>query len=304
MAKPTKNEILLETGTNELEVMEFTIADRHFGINVSKVVEIMRYVPVTPMPNSNPFIEGVFKPRTEILTLVNLAAYMGLPSCENEDRDIFIITNFNKAQSAFHVHSVVAIHRISWDKVEKPDSSIYGGEEGLATGIARIGDRLITIIDFEKILVDISPAHGIQMGEVDKLGKRSTVKKPILIAEDSATLERMMCESLERAGYVNLIHCSNGKEAWDTLNNLKNLGGSITDHVACIVTDIEMPQIDGHHLTKLVRDDQALRMLPIIIFSSLITDEMYNKGRTVGATAQVTKPDVVKLISMIDQYIL
>jgi len=176
-----KKEILLETGTNELEVMEFTVANRHFGINVSKVVEIMQYDKVTPMPNSNPFVEGVFKPRDVIMTVINLASYMGLPPSENEERDILIVTNFNKVTTAFHVHTVEAIQRISWTTIEKPDATIYGGEEGLATGIARYDDRLITIVDFEKILVDISPQAGIQLSEIERMGHRSRNTRPLMI---------------------------------------------------------------------------------------------------------------------------
>lgn len=304
MSESKKKEILLESGTNELEVMEFTIADRHFGINVAKVVEIMQYNRVTPMPNSNPFVEGVFKPRDAIMTVINLAAYMGLPPSESEERDILIITNFNKISSAFHVHTVEAIHRISWQDIEKPDAAIYGGEEGLATGIARFDGRLITIIDFEKILVDISPQAGIQISEITRMGHRSRNTKPILIAEDSPLLERMLLEALEKSGYVNVICCSNGKEAWDKLKAFKETGKPIAEQVACIITDIEMPQMDGHRLTKLIKDDRELGIVPVIIFSSLINDEMKAKGETLGASAQLSKPEIGNLVTLIDKFIL
>lgn len=299
-----KKEILLESGTNELEVMEFTIADRHFGINVAKVVEIMKTQPVTPMPNSTPFIEGVFKPREEIMTVINLAAYMALPPSQNEDRDILIITNFNKLQTAFHVHTVEAIHRISWQDIEKPDKTIYGGEEGLATGIARFDGRLITIVDFEKIITDISPESGIQLSEITRMGPRSTNSHPVLIAEDSPLLERMIVEALDKSGYTNVICCTNGLEAWEMLDNFKNSGVPIQEQVACIITDIEMPQMDGHRLLKLIRDDDELSFLPVIVFSSLINDEMRAKGEVLGATAQLTKPEIGNLVSTIDRYIL
>lgn len=304
MANSKKSEILLESGTNELEVMEFTVADRHFGINVAKVVEIMQYNEVTPMPNSNPYVEGVFKPRDAIMTVINLASYMGLPPSENDERDILIITHFNKVSSAFHVHTVEAIHRISWKDIEKPDASIYGGEEGFATGIARFDNRLITIIDFEKIVVDISPASGIQMNDIEKMGERAANAKPVLVAEDSPLLERMILEALGKSGFSNVTCCSNGLEAWETLQSYKSAGGPVTQYVACVITDIEMPQMDGHHLTKLIREDDKLSVLPVIIFSSLIDREMRLKGEQVGATAQITKPEIGSLVKVIDQYIL
>ncbi len=299
-----KNEILLESGTNELEVMEFTIGDRHFGINVAKIVEIMQYGPVTPMPNSNPFVEGIFKPRDKIMTVIDLGSYMGFPASDTIERSIFIITNFNKSNTAFHVHAVDGIHRISWESIEKPDPTIYGGEEGLATGIARFDNRLITILDFEKILADISPDTGIQIEDVKTLGKRSIDDRPILIAEDSPLLEKMIQECLEQAGFVNLTMCTNGKEAWDLLQKYKSTGDSITNHVCCIVTDIEMPKMDGHRLLKCIREDDVLKVLPVIVFSSLINEEMKIKGNMLGATAQITKPEIANLINLIDKHIL
>jgi two-component system chemotaxis response regulator CheV len=304
MTNPKKKEILLESGTNELEVMEFSIDGRAFGINVAKVVEILQYCKITAMPNSNPFVEGVFKPRDAIMTVVNLAAYMGLPPTEDESRNIFIITNFNKVNTAFHVHTVEGIHRISWEDIEKPDSTIYGGEDGLATGIARYDGRLITILDFEKILADISPDTSIKVSDINNLGTRSASVKPILVAEDSPLLEKMIIESLEKSGYSNLIVCTNGKEAWDKLREFKEMGGPLEEHVACVVTDLEMPKMDGHRLLKLIRDDAYLAGLPVIIFSSLINEEMKNKGNSLGATAQISKPEIANLVTLIDKHIL
>lgn len=264
----------------------------------------MQSLDVTPMPNSNPFIEGVFKPRNDIMTLINLPAYLGLPPSENGERDIYIITNFNKSNFAFHVHSVEEIHRISWENIEKPDSSIYGGSDGLATGIARIGDRLITIIDFEKIITDINPEAGIQLSEIDKLGDRPPSDKPILIAEDSPLLERMIVEALGKSGYSNVLCCTNGKEAWDLLESFKEQDKPISNFVTCVITDIEMPKMDGHRLTKLIRSDEKLKGLPIIIFSSLINEEMMEKGISIGATAQISKPEIGNLVHLIDRYSL
>jgi two-component system chemotaxis response regulator CheV len=229
---------------------------------------------------------------------------LGLPPLESAERDIYIITNFNQSNFAFHVHSVEEIHRISWENIEKPDSAIYGGTDGLATGIARIGDRLITIIDFEKIITDINPESGIQLSDIDKLGQRESSDKPILIAEDSPLLERMIVEALGKSGYSNVICCMNGKEAWDLLEEYKQNDTPISNYVTCVITDIEMPKMDGHRLTKLIRGDEKLKGLPIIIFSSLINDEMKEKGISIGATAQISKPEIGNLVHLIDKYSL
>lgn len=300
--KPMKqNDILLESGTNELEIMEFTIAGEIFGINVAKVREILKYSPFKPMQNAHPVIEGIFKPREEVITIVDLAKYLQLPPSENQDRDIFMISNFNNMVFAFHVHTVVGIDRISWTKIQKPDKIIYGGEEGVATGIAQFEDRLITILDFEKIISEISPETGIQYEDLERLGPRVRSTKPILIAEDSMLLSKMIVEALHRSGYVNTVKTDNGQEAWDYLCEAKTSGDGIKDHVALLVTDIEMPQMDGHRLTKLVKEDSILREIPVILFSSLIDEQMRIKGEQLGADAQITKPEIANLVSLIDR---
>lgn len=295
------NEILLEAGTNELEIMEFVIDDQLYGINVAKVREIMMISPVISMQKSHPHIEGVFKPRDKVITVVDLAKYLGLGESKNPSRDIFIITNFNNLDFAFHVHSIVGIDRIYWSQMRKPDSLIYGGDEGVATSIAEFEGRLITILDIEKIIAEISPATGIQVSDIEQLGDRERSDKTVLICEDSMLLSKLIIESLQKAGYVNIIKTENGKEAWDYLETLRKYGKDIHNHVSCIVSDIEMPQIDGHRLTKLVKTDNVLKNIPLILFSSLISDEMRVKGKQLGADDQITKPEIVKLVNIIDR---
>lgn len=302
--QPVKQtEILLESGTNELEIMEFTIAGELFGINVAKVREIMMCIPIKPMPNAHMHVEGVIKPRDKLISVINLPQYLNLPTQEDNTHDIFIVANFNQLDFAFHVHTVVGIDRISWTKMQKPDRVIYGGGEGVATGIAEFENRLITILDFEKIVAEISPETGIQLSDIDAMGPRNRIEKPILIVEDSMLLSKMIIESLHRAGYVNTIKTDNGREAWDFLAEAKTSGDPIKQHVACIVTDIEMPQMDGHRLTKLVKDDSVLKVLPVILFSSLINEEMRIKGKQLGADEQISKPEIANLVSLIDRLI-
>ncbi|MCL2204732.1 MAG: chemotaxis protein [Defluviitaleaceae bacterium] len=290
----------------QLQLMEFIVAGGNFGINVAKVDEIMKYsqYPITPMPNSNPFVEGIFRPRTETMTVINLAAYMGLPPSEDEERDILIITKMNNIKTAFHVHGVMAIDNVDLSKIEKPDRTIYGEEEGMATGVAQVEERLITIIDFEKILMDINPQGAIMTRSLERFGSRPTSNKPILIVEDSPTLERLVMESLEKVGYVNLASTPNGKEAWDLLKQYKAAGGNIADHVSMVITDIEMPIMDGHRLLKLIREDDVLKDLPVVIFSTLITEDLRTIGERLKATAQVAKSDIADLVDLVDANIL
>ena len=292
--------ILLESGTNELEVLEFYIAGNSYGINVAKVREILPYKAPTLIPNAHPCIEGVFMPRDEIITIVDLAKNLGRPASENPGKDMYIVTNFNKLNVGFHVHRVVGIHRVSWSEITKPDATLNYDGAGVATGIIKKDDRLIVILDFEKIVSDISPETGLRVSDIDNLGPRERNATPILIAEDSALLGKLICDSISKAGYTNVTVTTNGQEAWDKLNEYK-AAGVLEEKVKLVITDIEMPQMDGHRLTKLIKDSAAFSHIPVVIFSSLVNDEMRRKGEALGADAQLSKPEIGNLVAEIDK---
>ena len=242
------SEILLETGTNEIEIMQFTIDGNLFGINVAKVREIMMSAPVRPMPHAHPAVEGIFKPRDIVITVVDLPKYLSGHEEEKHPKDLFIITNFNKMHIAFRVHTVVGISRISWADIQKPDNTVSGGPDGVATGIAQCGQDLVTILDFEKIVAEIAPQTGIQLSEVDELGPRERSDKPIWVAEDSILLSQMIRAALTKAGYTNVNMYANGAELWEQLRELRE-DEHLAEHVALVITDLEMPQMDGHRLS-------------------------------------------------------
>lgn len=294
--------ILLENGTNELEVLEFTLGGNHYGINVAKVREILTCEKITPVPNAHPCIEGIFMPRDTMITVVNLKKSIGLSS--QEDKGLLIITNFNKLNIAFRVDEVLGIHRVSWEEIIKPDATINQAGAGVSTGIIKLDNKLIIILDFEKIVTDISPETGLKVSEIDELGERERQNVPIVIAEDSPLLNRLITDSLKKAGYVNLIVNNNGKEAWDKISEMKRKGGDIHKQVGCVITDIEMPIMDGHRLTKLIKSDPLLEKVPVVIFSSLVNEEMRRKGEQLGADAQLAKPEIGNLVRQIDQLLI
>ncbi|MCI9558400.1 chemotaxis protein [Candidatus Ventrimonas sp. KK005] len=295
-----KEGILLESGTNEIEIMKFTIQGEFYGINVAKVKEIMMAEKVKAMPHAHPAVEGIFKPRDTLITVIDLGFYLTDECLEHKPRDLFIVTNFNKMTVAFRVQSIEGISRISWNDIQKPDKTLSHGEEGVATGIAQCAGELVTILDFEKIVAEIAPETTIQLSEVDQMGDRSICDKPLVIAEDSILLQKMIDEALQRAGFTNVTNFNNGQEAWDYLESIRH-DSDLYDKVNLIITDIEMPKMDGHRLTKLVKDDPRLKLLPVVIFSSLIDDQMRIKGSTLGADEQLTKPEIGNLVHVIDK---
>lgn len=293
--------ILLENGTNEWEVLEFVVAGNSYGINVAKIREIIPYQQVTPVPNSHPSIEGIFMPRDIMITAIDLKNC--LQQGQAEEKGLFIVTNFNKLDIAFHVDEVIGIHRVSWTEIIKPGSTVSNSEDGISTGIIKINGKLVIILDFEKIITDISPETGLKVTDIDALGERQRYDVPILIAEDSALLNKLIVDSLKKAGYGNLIHTENGQEAWDIICDCKKKG-TLDEHVKCIITDIEMPLMDGHRLTKLVKTDEETKDIPVVIFSSLVNDDMKKKGESLGADAQLSKPEIGNLVKVIDSLVL
>lgn len=294
--------ILLESGTNELEILEFRVGNNYYGINVAKIREIISYQKPTPIPNADPRIEGIFMPRDEIISIIDLAEVMHLPKPESPAGDMYIVTNFNQLNTAFHVNGVLGIHRVSWSDIVKPDSTINTAGEGMATGIIRIEGKLIIILDFEKIVSEINPETGLKVSDVEVMKNRKRNELPVLIAEDSALLSKMIVSCLQKAGYTNITTTDNGQECWNKLQEYL-ASGDVDEKVACIITDIEMPQMDGHRLTKLVKDSYALKHIPLIIFSSLVNEEMRRKGELLGADAQLSKPEIGQLVSAMDKLI-
>lgn len=296
-----ENNILLESGTNELEVLEFMVGQQSFGINIAKVSEILNYQPMIPVPDSPPEFEGVFTPRDKVISVIDLHKVLNKESGD-PSHDLLIICNFNQMDVGFHVSSVKGIQRISWEDIEKPPRISGDGTNNIATGIAKLSDRIILILDFEKIVSDINHSAALDATGINQADS-SKADKHIVIAEDSPFLNTLIQNTLADAGYRNMVSFDNGKDAWDYISGHKALPGNILDQISCVISDIEMPQMDGHHLTKLIKDDNVLCKIPVYLFSSLINEQMRAKGESVGADAQFSKPQIGLLINYINEHI-
>lgn len=291
------NKILLDVGTNEVEILSFTLGESIYGINVAKVKEVVPACPVEQVPGDNKVIYGVFKQRDEVITVIDLCQYLGIkPKYEHNNREIFLITNFNQFTIAFRVETVIDINRISWRDIRKPDLHTYCSNDVVVTGIiTNTYDKIISIIDFEKILFDILPETAMTTDKIEEFKGRDPRKSKLLIVEDSPLLMKVITECLTEVGYNNFHTCGDGEEAYNYLmDNVNNLD------INCVITDIEMPKMDGHRLTKLIKEDEKLRHLPVVIFSSLVSPHIYQKGFEVGADEQLSKPDIRNLVQMLD----
>ncbi|HLR42832.1 MAG TPA: chemotaxis protein [Pseudogracilibacillus sp.] len=300
----SQTDILLESGTNELEIVMFEIDSNLFGINVLKVREIINAMEVTPIPNSHHHVEGIIRLREEVLPVVNLAKVLKMKETAEPSKDKFIIAELNQVKIAFRVHHVSRIYRISWEQIEKP-TDLSAGDQAYAIGIIKLEDRMSILLDFEKVVVEIDPESGVNVDKIKELGPRERSTKQIVIAEDSAVLRQLLHDTLNEAGYENLKFFENGKEAWEYLDLIAEKDSFLPERdVNLIISDIEMPQMDGHHLTDKIKKHPKLHEIPVIIFSSLITRDLYHKGERVGANEQISKPEIVTLVEKIDELIL
>ena len=298
--------ILLEAGTNELEIVEFYLDEiegpdnktykGYYGVNVAKVLEIIRQPRITELPEvRHKAILGAFNLRSQIIPLVDLTLWLGKER-EPSDTTKVIVTEFNSVTTAFMVSGVNRIHRISWEEVEPPNHYVSKLTNNTITGVVKLEGRIIFLLDLERIVGDLNPELALHLDEA--VDWQTTNRYRALIADDSAVIREMLKDLMTRAGF-DIETVTNGLEAWKRLEAIKRKaaeeGKPLDSYVQCIVSDIEMPQMDGHSLCRRIKEDPFLKQLPVILFSSLITDKLRHKGQTVGADEQISKPEVTRL---------
>lgn len=293
--------ILLESGTGEVEILEFIVQGKRYAINVVKVKEILRIEDVNKIPNPNPAIAGISLVRGEVISVIDMKYVLEKEQMPEGGR-MTLLCEFNKIKVAFSVDEVVGIHRIKWEQLQKPDSII---ENTIVIGNINYNNRILLLLDFEKIVMDISPETGISQARIDKLdSKPERALKKIVLSDDSPLIRKLLKDVLTKAGYTNMTFFNDGKEALDYIQGLKEkLEENMFTAIDLLVTDIEMPVMDGHTLTRTIKEDKVMKKLPIIIFSSLITGDLLHKGYSVGADAQMSKPEIGHLIELIDSLV-
>lgn len=298
----TQTRILLESGTNELEIVEFflneTLADEkqyqgYYGVNVSKVLRIINRPEITEMPNApHPSVLGAFNQRSRIIPLVDLALWMDKNKIQDQGSKV-IITEFNNLINGFLVSGVTRIHRLSWEEIEAPDdyTDIYSSHS--ITGVVKIEDRIVFIIDLEKIIAELNPGAALKLDKDIDWG--ASGQYTAMVVDDSTLIRNMIGDLLEKAGFK-VFKLNNGQKAWDELQKIKQTSGRknepLSSIIQIVISDIEMPVMDGLTLTRKIKDDPEMNTLPVILFSSLISERLRHKGESVGADDQVSKPEV------------
>lgn len=297
----SQTQILLEVGTNELELVEFYIdeADGYrgfYGINVSKVVEISRSQPITAMPQMpHPSVLGAFPFRDgRIVPLIDISKFLNKGGVVSDDPRI-IITEFNKTHTAFLVSGVTRIHRISWKQVEAPTPLLLEISGGSITAVVRLEGRVVFVLDAEAIVAAMNPSLSVRMDE--NVGEEVFDKKyQIIHADDSVSIRRLVADLLKKEGRFDIIQANDGEEAWQMLQKYKEEAQDqnvpVSSIINGVITDIEMPNLDGLTLCRYIKEDHDLKEIPVAMFSSLISNSLAHKCQSVGADAQFAKPDL------------
>ena len=303
----SQNNILLDAASNELEIIEFYIEEElpdgspytsYFAMNVAKVLSIIRRPQVTGVPGDHhPAALGTFNLRGKVLPLVDLAMWLGKKTNMNDNWKV-IVSEFAGLTTAFLVSGVTRIHRMTWSQVEPPGKHLQSFSHDCITGVVRFEKRIVFLLDMEQVIASMNPSLSLEAhtSKVDDggIGQGYT----ILMADDSAPIRNTIAKALNKAGFE-VIKTTCGREAWDELQKIQKkaeaAGHPLKEYVNLIISDIEMPEMDGHTLTKRIKEDPVLKKIPVILFSSLISDVVFEKGRAAGADDQISKPDLPEL---------
>jgi two-component system chemotaxis response regulator CheV len=294
-----KEGILLESGTGEVEILHFTVADVHYAINVVKVKELLQIENVSKIPNAHPAISGISLIRGEMISIVDLTYVLEGRKSEKVQNGMTLVCEFNKIKVGFAIDQVLGIHRIGWNQIFKPDDLTANS---LVIGNINLNEQIIMLLDFEKIVMDINPTTGINADRIKDVVVKDRSHIKVALADDSPMIRKVLLDTLTKSGFTKLKFFDDGMQAYDYLMMLVDKKGErFTEDVDLLITDIEMPQLDGHALTRRIKEHKILKTLPVIIFSSLITSDLMHKGDAVGADAQMSKPEIEILVRLIDK---
>ena len=306
MSRHNRTDILLDAGTNELEVLVFSLGGGLFGVNVAKVREVIRYTDPTESPMRHASAMGMINLRGKVVPMIDLKKHLNLGVVNPDDpANRVIITEFNGIRSGYVVDGVDQIHRIRWSDVrEAPDvHSIDTSTPGVpavssCTGVLEIRGQLVLMLDFESVADAILMSDKLHLEQVDNPDQIDRGAKRVILAEDSPFMRDLMQRVLVNSGYTRLEVYSNGADAWQAIE-----ASNADNRIDAVISDIEMPKMDGLHLCTRIRGStsDAVRSLPVVLFSSLISDDNLKKGQQVGASMQVAKPELEEVVRLMDK---
>ncbi|GHS96543.1 histidine kinase [Synergistales bacterium] len=290
--------VITEVGTNEWQVVVFFLGEQSFAINVDKTREILRWPGCRVIPDSPSAMIGITSVRGEVLPLVDLRVFLNIPAKIERDQSKVIIAEFNEVKLGFVVDAVERIYRINSEDLDSSLTGKYLGEWILY--VIKRDERNVLLLDYEAIVQMISPQlsmnHQWDPAEVQEMAEAHGIGHPsqyrIIAAEDSPLIRKQIKDSLASGGFTNVIICPDGKEAYDRLMEPDA-------HFDVLITDVEMPNLDGLALTRRLKENSKTKDLPIIVFSSIMAQDIKAKAASIGARYQITKPEVSQLVKYV-----
>jgi two-component system chemotaxis response regulator CheV len=298
-------------GTNKLEILLFSLGldnrtgrRETFGINVFKVREVMRTPAITSAPDMSPAVKGMVSLRGALVPVVDLADYIGMSP--DTPRDIMIVTEYNGHTQGFLVESVDTILRLDWSQMRVPPDMLTSNLGGLVTAVTELQDnRLVMMLDVERVLAETAKADDTMLfNGITTLGRGDLT---VLFADDSSVARGQIEKTLKVMG-VNQISAVNGRAAWDELQRIAkladNTGKTIRDFVQVILTDVEMPKMDGYILTKTIKSDPRFVGIPVVMHSSLSSMSNQQLGKSVGVDEYVPKFEPHRLSETLGRLLL
>lgn len=255
-------------GKNRLELLLFRLNGKQlYGINVFKVREVLQCPKLTLIPRSDPIVRGVASVRGRTITVMDLALATGPQALENPDDGFVIITEYNMHEQGFLVSSVDRIVNLNWEEIHPPPKGT--GRDHYLTAVTRLGDELVEVIDVEKILSEVSPSsEEISTDSLTEQVRISALSKKILIVDDSSVARKQVLRCLQAVG-VDVVELNDGRAAYNYLQSMLQAGQNPADEFLMMISDIEMPEMDGYTLTAKIRDEPLLKDLHILLHTSL-----------------------------------
>lgn len=294
---------VLKTGSNEMELVDFRIFKKTenkvyegiYGVNVAKVREIIKMPNLTELPGVPEYIEGIFDLRGVVIPVINLAKWMHIkePTDEVVIKPRVIIAEFSGILIGFIVHEAKRIRRINWKNIEPANFAAGSGtgtlDKGKITGVTRIeNDEVLLILDLESIVEELgiySPKLDIDTKDITKIDGIA------LVLDDSSTARKLVKDALEKMG-LNVVEAKNGVEGIEKMNELyERYGDNLSSELRIILSDIEMPQMDGYHFASNMKNDDRFKSIPIVFNSSLSNEFSEIQSKEAGGAAYLTKFD-------------
>ena len=272
-----------------------TVKLGYFGVNVAKVLEVIESPALTPsIAASHPSFMGTIPLREKILPVLDLSVWLGLKR-KKTAHEVILVTEFHDSITGFLVSGVTQIYRVPWSNVEAPNRYLSMQKSNCITGMVKIEDHFVLMLDFESIIAELDPTYNIMFTDEHEVVEEGAPVYRAIVAEDSSYMRKAMNSVLSKANFE-MEMTINGEDAWHKITEIKNRalgeGKHFNDFVDVIITDIEMPKMDGYSLVSLIKEDHDLKDTPVILFSSIVSKEVRHKGEKVGADDQISKPEI------------